>query len=83
MKTVPLHEDDLTDEDSTPAPSFSLEAFREFLTKKLRKALDALLEWGDEAAKVLAVSTEKLHQLKNEIAAYFFDYKRMCMPLGH
>jgi hypothetical protein len=82
MKTIPDDEDS-ADQDLIPAPSFSLEAFREFLTKRLCKALDAILEWGDEAARVLAVSTEKLHQLKDEIAACFFDYKRMCMPLGH
>ncbi len=83
MKIVPLHKDDLTHEDSTPAPSFSLEAFREFLTQKLRLVLDTLLVWGDGAVKVLNVSIETLNQFKEEIAAYFFDYKRMCMPLGY
>lgn len=83
MKTLQLYEEDLTDEDSTPAPSFNLEAFRKFLTRKLRDALDALLEWGDGATKVLAVSAEKLQRLKKQIAVYFYDYKRMFMPLNY
>jgi hypothetical protein len=85
MKTQIKDGESIEDPETTeiPAPSFSLEAFRNFLSRKLREVLDTLLEWGDAAARKLGITPEKLDNLRREIQDYFFDFKRMHMPLGH